>query len=152
MRDAWDESFDSLSPYAYEAHRWHRFEHERPLVSGKALLVGVACLVLVGFVSADVTMLSQAPPATVEVTAVEWFVPGAPLVTTAGFSMHSSERVTVTLTCSSVCYRISGATVEPPFTLVSFSVAYHPIQYTNVTLESPSSAYVGPIAISLSLA
>jgi len=151
MRDAWDDSFDPLSPYASEAQRWQRLEHEPPLISGKALLVVIACLVLVGFVAADAAALVRAPAATVNVTAVEWFIPGALLTTTAGFSMHSSQQVTLTLTCSSVCFRFSGATVYAPFTLVAYSVVYHPVQYANVTVESPSSAYIGPIAIELNV-
>jgi len=151
MRDGWSESFDSLSPYALEARRWQRFEHEPPLVRGRTLLVGVACLVLIGFVAADVGVLTQAPAATVEVTMVEWFVPGAPLATSSGFSMHSSQSVAVSLSCSSLCYRVGGVTVYAPFTLVSFSVVNHPIQYVNVTVQSPSFAYTGPIAIELSL-
>jgi len=150
MRDAWDDSFDSLSPYAYEAHRWQRLEREPPLVRGSVVLLAAACLVLVGFVASDVSLYSS-PPATVQVTAVEWFIPGAPLATTAGFTMHGSEAVTVTLSCNSVCFRFSGATVESPFTLVSFSVVYHPDQYTNVTVQSPSSDYTGPIAIELNI-
>jgi len=152
MRDGWAESFDSLSPYSGEVHRWQRFEHEPPLIRGKTLLVFCVCLVLIGFVAADVALLSQAPPAPVNVTVVEWFVPGAPLTTASGFSMHSSQQVTLTLTCSSLCYRVNGATVYAPFTLAGFSVAYHPDQYINVTVQSPSTAYSGPIAIELKLA
>jgi len=151
MSDPRDEPFVPLSPYSYEAHRWQRYSHEPPLVSGKVVLLAVACVVLAGFVNADVAALYRAPPAAVEVTAVEWFIPGALLSTSAGFSMHSSEQVTVTLTCSNVCFRISGAAVESPFTLVGFSVVYAPDQYTNVTVKSPSSAYIGPIAVELSL-
>jgi len=151
MRDAWDDSFDSLSPYAYEAHRWQRLEREPPLVRGTTLLVVAACLLLLGFVAADVGLYSS-QPVTVNVTAVEWFIPGTPLATTAGFSLHGSSSVTVTLTCSSVCIRFSGATVESPFTLLGFSVVYHPDQYTNVTVRAPATAYTGPIAIQLNVA
>ena len=151
MRDGWADSFDALSPYAYEARRWQRFDREAPLVSGKVWMVAIASLLLVGFVGADIAAVSQAPAPAVQVTAVEWFVPGAPLATSTGFSMHGSQAVTVTLTCSSLCYRVGGATVFTPFTLLAFSVVYHPIQYVNVTVQSPSSAYSGPLAIELNL-
>lgn len=114
------------------------------------LVVGVVLGVLLVFVSADVAICESQPP-TVRVTAVERFIPGAPLTTATGFTMHSSEWVTLALTCSTVCFRISGATVESPFTLVSFSVAYHPDQCTNVTVQSRSTSYTGPIAIELNV-
>jgi hypothetical protein len=93
----------------------------------------------------------ESQPSTVQVTAVEWFIPGESLATTSGFSMHSSERVTLSLTCNSICFRFNGATVETPFTLVNFVVSDDPIQYVNVTVQSPPTAYSGPIAIVLSL-
>jgi hypothetical protein len=151
MRDEWSESFDLCSPYSYEALRWKRYGREPPLVSGKIWLVAIAGLVLLGFLSADVALYEGSPTVVVQVTAVEWFIPGTSLATTAGFVMHASERVTVTLTCSTTCVRISGATVQSPFTLVGFSVVYHPDQYTNVTVQSPSTSYMGPIAIELSV-
>jgi len=150
MRDGWDESFIPSSPYSYEALRWQRYAHQRPLVSGKVLLISVAVLVLLGFIWADVA-LAESQPATVRVTGVEWLASGTILASTAGFSMHSSEKVTLSLTCSTTCLRIQGASVAAPFTMVSFSVVYAPDQYTNVTVESPSTSYAGPIAIELNV-
>jgi len=137
---------------AYGEHAQLRFLRPARLGSPSvSVIVGVVLGILIVFVSADVTLYAS-QPIPVQVTAVEWFIPGAPLTTTSGFSMHGSEWVTVSLLCSTVCIRFSGATVEPPFTLESFSVVYHPDQYTNVTVQSPSSSYTGPIAIELNIA
>jgi hypothetical protein len=150
MRDDWGESLDVYSPYASEARRWRRYERESPPVSGSVLLAVAASLLLLAFVAEDVN-LYQSQSATVRVTAVEWFIPGAPLTTSAGFSMHSSDQVALTLTCNVFCYRFSGATVESPFTLVSFAAVDQPTQYVNVTVQSPPGSYSGPIAIVLNL-
>ena len=128
----------------------HRLRLPHLSTRSTSLITGVGVGILIVFASTDATLYAAAPAA-VQVTAVEWFIPGAALTTTAGFSMHASEQVTVTLTCSTVCFRFSGATVESPFTLVSYSVVYHPIQYTNVTVESPSHSYSGPIAIEMNI-
>jgi hypothetical protein len=116
--------------------------------SSASLIIGVGIGVLMVLVSTDV-VLYQSQQADIHVTAVEWFIPGSVLATTSGFSMHKTERVTVTLTCSTVCFRFSGATVESPFTLEAFSVVYDPIQYVNATVLAPGNSYTGPIAVDL---
>ena len=139
----------STTTYGQHGHL-HALRLPRLGTPSTSLVIGVGLGVLMVFVSADVAIYAS-QPVIVQVTAVEWFIPGTALATTSGFSMHNSEWVTVTLTCSSVCFRFSGATVETPFTLESFSVVYHPIQYVNVTVESPPSSYTGPIAIELNV-
>jgi len=139
----------SSTTYGQHGHL-HALRLPRLGTPSASLVIGVSLGILMVFVSADVTLYAS-QPVIVQVTAVEWFIPGGALATTSGFSMHNSEWVTVTLTCSSVCFRFNGATVESPFALESFSVVYHPIQYVNVTVQSPSFAYSGPIAIELNL-
>ena len=116
-----------------------------------ALLIAVVLLVLVVFVVADVAAL-ESLPANVEVTSVSWVSEGSTLVTQSGFSVHGGQHVTLSLTCDTICIRFGAATVNAPFTLVAFSVVYHPDQYTNVTVLTPSYAYSGPLTITISVA
>ena len=150
MGDAWDESFDRSSPYSYEMLRWQRYGHERPLVSGKIILVVVAAVLLLALVGADVTALANRP-VMVRITSVSWYAGGSLLTSSSGFSIQASQRTTLTLTCSTVCMGIFTATVGRPFLFLGFTVAYHPIQFVNVTVLAPSSAYSGPLAITLHL-
>lgn len=112
------------------------------------LLVAVTALVLLVFIAADVSAIAALPVA-VHVSVVEWYA-GIELLTTApGFTMHSSQTVTLSLTCNFICYEITGATVNAPFHLTGFEVAYAPIQYVNASVTAPSSTYSGPLAITL---
>jgi hypothetical protein len=113
----------------------------------KVLLVG-AIIVLLGFILADVAAF-RAIPARVEVTGVEWYVGGEPLTNASGFTLHASQSIQLTLTCSFVCYEFVGATASAPFQVTSFHVVYQPIQFVNVTVAAPSAAYDGPLAINL---
>jgi len=136
---------------AYGGHaHWRLLSLAHTPSPANSVVLGVILGIVIIFVSANITLYESRPVA-VQVTAVEWFVPGAPLATSQGFSMQGHEWVTVTLTCASLCYRINGAMVYAPFTLVSYSVVYHPIQYVNVTAQSPSTAYNGPLVVELSL-
>jgi hypothetical protein len=112
--------------------------------------IGVAAITLVGVVAADVAAFTSGG-AVVQVTAVDWYVEGSLLASTGGFSVHTSQDVQTTLTCSTVCFRITGAAVSPPFQFVSFSVSYSPIQYVNVTAKAPPAAYSGPLVINLEI-
>jgi len=115
----------------------------------KVLAVGVAALMLVVFVAADISAL-QSRPAVVQVTVVNWYAENALLTTSGGFTMHASQTVTLSLTCSTYCYRFNGeASVSSPFTLLGVTVAYAPIQYANATVQAPSSGYSGPLTIDL---
>ena len=121
-------------------------------ISGKLVAIAIATIALLAFVAADVAAL-ESPPVVVKVTVVNWNVESFPLTTAGGFAMHPSQSVSLTLTCSSYCYRFSdSASVSAPFKLVSFSVVYAPIQYTNATVQAPSSGYDGPLTITLGLA
>ena len=148
MRDGWSETFDPSSPYAYEARRWMGYERDPPFVSGTVLLIATVCLVLSGFIAADVGALAN-PPVSVQVTQVDWYVNGALLTTSGGFTVSTNQAFTLTLTCADVCMVLYSATVSPPFQFLSFSVAYHPIQYVNVTARAPSSGFDGPLAVTL---
>ena len=118
-------------------------------ISTKVMAVGVAALVLVVFITADVSAF-ETRPAVVQVTVVNWDVENSLLTTSAGFTLHGSQTVTLSLTCSTVCFRFNGAaTVSSPFTLLGFTVAYAPIQYANATVQAPSSGYSGPMTIDL---
>ncbi|MGA8664164.1 MAG: hypothetical protein WB809_03735 [Thermoplasmata archaeon] len=126
-----------------------RAHSARRRLSPLVLWVAVAVLVLLAFVAADAGAF-EALPVAVHVTAVEWY-PGTELLTcTGGFSLHSSQSVTLTLTCNFICYEISSATVSALFHLAGFVVTYSPIQYVNATVTAPSSAYTGPLVITLS--
>jgi len=123
----------------------------RPLrVRWVPVALGVAVICLFAFVAADVSAYTSSTVA-VNVTSVSWYAEGMLLTTVAGFSLHTSQTTTLTLSCDSICYRFNGATVSAPFTFVSFSVVNEPVQYTNVTVRAPSSAYVGPVTISLTI-
>jgi hypothetical protein len=113
-----------------------------------AAILAIAGILLVAFIAADVSAY-QNLAVTVKVTSVEWFVEGEALTTSGGFSLHGSQSTTLSLTCSTVCYRFVGATASSPFTVLGFSVSYHPIQYTNVTVQAPTSAYDGPLSVTL---
>jgi len=115
-----------------------------------AILIAVGVIALVLFVAADVAAY-ESLPATVEVTSVAWQSEGTVLATQNGFSLHAGERVTLSLSCDTVCIKFGGASVNGPFTLLSFAVVYHPDQYTNVTVQAPASDYSGPLTITLSV-
>ncbi|HLM90712.1 MAG TPA: hypothetical protein VK424_01470 [Thermoplasmata archaeon] len=124
--------------------------HARPThrrVRPVFVLLAVAALVLLVFIAADVSAF-QALPVAVHVTAVEWFAGTELLTSTGGFTMPSSQSVTLTLTCNFICYEITSATVSAPFHLAGFVVNYAPIQYVNVT--APSGSFTGPLVITLS--
>jgi hypothetical protein len=112
--------------------------------------IGVGVLVLLGFVAADVGAF-EAIPAKVTVTAVNWFAGSQLLATSPGFTLHSTQTTSLSLTCNLICYRFSAAAVNAPFQVVAFSVVDQPIQFANVTVQAPSSAYSGPLNITLSV-
>lgn len=112
--------------------------------------IAIAALALASVIAADAAAIASGPPMVI-VTSVSWWAGGAVLATTAGFHAHTSQTFTLTLTCSSVCYRFTGATVSSPFQVVSFTTIDSPIQFTNVTVRSPSSAYSGGLTVSLGL-
>lgn len=118
-------------------------------ISAKVFAIAVALLLLLVFVAVDVSAL-ETRPSVVQVTLVNWYAEGSLLTTSGGFSMHSGQTVSLSLTCSAYCYRLNGvASVSAPFTLVGLSVTYAPIQYANVTVQAPASGYDGPLTITL---
>ncbi len=108
----------------------------------------VAVVVLVVFVAADVAAY-QAGAAVVHVTEVNWFAGGELLTTTAGFTLHPSEATTFPVVCQLFCVTWTGASVGAPFSLAGFTSATGAVQYTNVTVRAPASAYSGPLNITL---
>jgi len=146
MSDSWDESFVPLSPYAYEAHRWQRYASEPPIVSGAVCLIAVASLVLAGFVAADVGALSSTP-VKVTVTQIRWFVGNASVGNQSGFTMRGGQSVSLSAVCQLFCPNFVGVTVDQPFTLVNYTIAYPWFEYLNVTVQAPSNSYTGPLTI-----
>jgi hypothetical protein len=114
------------------------------------LLIAIAVVALAVFVAADVAAY-EALPLSIEVTSVSWESEGTILASEPGFAIHGGQSATLSLTCDSVCIKFGGATVNAPFSLLAFSVVYHPDQYTNVTVQAPTSAYSGPLTITLSV-
>ncbi len=112
------------------------------------LALGVAAVTLVVLVAADAYAITGAP-ATVEVTAVTWYVEGALAASTNGFSVHASQSFVLTETCELFCYNFKGAAVSGPFTLEKVSIVNEPVQYTNLTIRAPSSSYSGVLNITL---
>lgn len=143
---------DSVATFygGYDQIGFRRIPHLRvPWVAGA---IGVTAIVLFGLVATDVSALVN-PSVTIQVTGVNWYAEGGLLTTSPGFFLHASESITLTLTCSSVCFRFNGvASVSSPFSLVGVSVTYAPIQYSNVTVKAPSTAYDGPLTITLGVA
>jgi len=117
----------------------------------RLVALGCAALALVSFVAADVSAY-ESRPALVGVTVVNWDVGNQLLTTSGGFTLHGSQSTALSLSCSSLCFLITGATVSPPFVLTGFTTTNHPIQYTNVTVQAPNSAYNGPMTITLQVA
>jgi hypothetical protein len=114
------------------------------------LLMAVAAILLIVFVAADVAAYENLPGnVDVNVTSVSWVSEGSVLTTSGGFALHGSERTTLSLSCSTVCIRFDGATASAPFSVVTFHLSYDPDQYTNVTVQAPTSAYNGPLTITL---
>jgi len=150
MPDRWAASFDDPSPYAYEALRWQRYEHEPPLLRGKAILVVVAVLVLLGFLATDVAFYENLT-APVVVSYVSWTAEGQQFATSAGFTVHTSQAFNLTIKCTGFCYRFNGAIVGAPFHLISTQIFYYPTEILNLTLRAPSVGYTGPLAITLTV-
>jgi hypothetical protein len=112
------------------------------------VMVAIAVLLLRVFIAADVSAF-ESLPVNVQVTSVSWYAEGSLLTTSGGFSLHGAQTTTLTLTCSSVCYRIDGATASSPFSVLNVQVSYTPDQHTNVTVRAPSSPYDGTLVITL---
>jgi hypothetical protein len=112
--------------------------------------LGFAVVVLLLFVAADAVAFSAAP-VTVKVSSVTWATDGTQLATTSGLTVRGGQTFVVSLTCASVCFRFVGATANAPFTVVAFTTELQPIQFTNVTVRAPSSAYSGALTITLAL-
>lgn len=130
--------------YDQVAHR----RLERLRVPWVVVAIGVAVVVLIALVAEDASAYN-ARPAVVEITSVGWYAEGYLLVSVAGPTVHASDTIRFPLTCSSLCLPWNGASVNAPFEVLTFSVVYHSVQYTNVTVRAPSSAYDGPLAITL---
>jgi len=150
MRDGWVDSFDDPSPYAYEVHRWQRYEREAPLLRGKAVLVVVAVILLLAFVATDVAVYDNLT-APVQVSYVTWYAEGQLFATSAGFTVHTSETFNLTLKCTGICYRFNGAFVAAPFHLVSTQIFYYPTENLNLSVQAPSIGYTGPLSVTLTV-
>ena len=115
------------------------------------VVLAVAMLTLVSFVAADIAAY-QNRPSTVQVTVVNWDVGNQLLTTAGGFGLHGSQSTTLSLSCNSVCFLVTGATVSPPFVLTGLSIVNQPVQYVNATVQAPSGAYDGALTITLQVA
>lgn len=116
-----------------------------PLVTVAICVAAVALLVLI---AADVSAY-EARPVPVDVTEVNWYAEGELLGSEAGFSIHSSEVFTLSLSCAGLCYKFNGATASSPFHVVSVAIEYQPIEYVNATVLAPPSGYSGPLIMTL---
>lgn len=151
MRDGWAESFDPCSPYAYEARRWQRYEHEPPLVTRSVLGIACASFVLLAVVATDVGV-ATAVPVKVTVTQVNWFVGNISIGNGSGFTVQGGRDVALGLVCEIFCPKFVGANVSSPFTLVNATFAYPWNEYANVTVRAPPSDYTGSLSIVLAWA
>jgi len=142
--------YDSVATFygGYDSVRYLR----RPSVrfSRNALILAVAGVVLLGFVAADVGAFANLP-VSVQVTGVSWYAEGELLTTSGGFTLHSSQSTTLVLTCDTICWAVDGASVSAPFHLVGLTVIDQPVQYVNVTVQAPSTAYHGGLTIDLAV-
>ncbi len=120
----------------------------RRAVPAVAVAMAVAVLTLTALIAADVAAY-DAIPAVVRVTSVAWYANGTLLATSAGFSMRASQQTVFPIVCELFCVVWSGATVSAPFVLVGFAETNGFVQYTNLTVRAPSTAYDGPLAITL---
>lgn len=116
-----------------------------------AVAIGVALVALVVLVAADASAYAAIPPV-VRVTSVDWYSGGVLLTTSAGFTLRASQETVFPLVCEVSCVAWAGASVSAPFVLVGFSVTDSFVQYTNLTVRAPSTAYDGPLAITLTVA
>ena len=123
----------------------------RRTVPRLAFAVGVAAVALTVLVAADVSALAAIPPV-VRVTGVNWYSEGVLLTSSPGFSLRASQETVFPLVCEISCLAWGGASVSAPFVLVAFSVTGTWVQYTNLTVRAPATAYDGPLTITLSVA
>ena len=114
-----------------------------------AIIVAVIALLI--FVAADASAAESLAP-NVHVTSVSWWADGTELTTSAGFTVRASQTFLLSVTCQVFCYDFDGATVGLPFHLVRVAIVSQPVQFTNLTIQAPSSAYDGPLTITLELA
>jgi hypothetical protein len=120
----------------------------RRAVSKLGVAIALAALTLLVLVAADVSAYASIPPV-VRVTSVDWYTDGALVATSPGFTLRASQETVFPLVCTISCLPWGGASVSSPFELVGFSVVQEAVQYTNLTVRAPASAYDGPLAISL---
>jgi len=113
-----------------------------------AVAIGLAAVVLLAFVAADVTAYHNATTPVV-VTSVEWYAMGQLLTTSAGFTLHISQTFPLTLACYSLCYRFNSVTVGAPFQVTSSHIVWQPVEYVNATVQAPATGYNGPLIVYL---
>ncbi|HTZ61336.1 MAG TPA: hypothetical protein VMC82_01655 [Thermoplasmata archaeon] len=112
------------------------------------LAIGVAAVVLLALVAADAYAIASPPP-TVDITSVTWYAAGSLAATSAGFTVHAGQKFALTETCELFCYNFKGASVAAPFSLVAVTIVNEPVQYTNLTIQAPTSGYSGVLNITL---
>jgi hypothetical protein len=117
-------------------------------ISRNAIVIGIAGLVLLAFVVADVSTFEN-PPVLVKVTSVYWYVLGSVVATSAGFTLHPSQSTELSVTCELFCFVVDGVTVGAPFALVSSSVVNEPALWVNLTVQAPPTAYTGNLSVTL---
>ncbi len=141
---------DSVATFygGYDQVAMRRFGPARIPWTRVAIVVAAALLLL--FVAADVAAFAT-PPATVRITEVAWYAEGGLLTSTSGGTVRAGATFVATLTCSTLCFRVSGVTAAEPFSVVSVSVVDSPLQWVNVTVRAPTSSYDGPLALTIVL-
>jgi len=113
--------------------------------------IAISALALLAFVAADVSAYESAV-AEVHVTSVTWYADDEWLATTGGFNAHPAQTFVLSETCEIFCFYFSSAAVNAPFTLAHVSIVNEPIQYTNLTIQAPSTSYQGVLNITLVVA
>ncbi len=110
----------------------------------------LAVVLLLVFVAADVAAIASGP-VTVRVTSIDWYAEGGLLASTSGLSVRGGTTFVASLSCTTLCFRVLGVTAAAPFEVSQLSVVDSPLQWVNVTVRAPTSAYVGPLALTLVL-
>ena len=150
MRDGVAVFYDPYSsPYALERRRWGRHAPDSAFhLSRAAIAVALAGTVLLGLLAADASAF-YASPVKVTVTEIQWFVGNYSVGNQSGFSIVGGHTFTESLVCQLFCPEFTGARISSPFALVNDTLAYPWYEYANLTIRAPSSAYSGPLDITL---
>lgn len=112
--------------------------------------IALATAVLAVLTAADVSAYTESP-VIVRVTSVDWYAGTVLLTTSPGFSLRPSATTTFPLVCELFCVPWTGASVSAPFQIVNFTETATSVQYTNITVRAPPTAYDGSLTITLEI-